>query len=342
MMVTIYDVAKKANVSPMTVSRVINRSPSISEKTRLKVEAAIRELDYIPNKQARSLISKATRLVSLVIPDISNPFFTRLTRGAEDKALEAGYQLLLGNSDESADKEAQYIELLLSSGVDGVLLAPAGDGSAAALNKLTKRGVPFVFVDRIAEGAACDRVIGDNADTTGRLVRHLVSLGHRRIALVNGPSSISIARERLAAFREALQREKLGFDPALVIETHFKQDNLEDIVRQLVTLAPEARPTAILAANNFIGVNTIRALRQLDLAVPEDISVACFDDPEPIPEYNPFLTVAAQPAYEMGYKGMQMLIERMERAAPDAPRTVVLASDIIVRRSTAAPPSRRL
>ncbi|WP_028547461.1 LacI family DNA-binding transcriptional regulator [Paenibacillus sp. UNC451MF] len=333
-MVTIYDIAKKANVSPMTVSRVINNSPSISEKTRKKVEDIIQELDYIPNKQARSLISKETKLVSLVISDISNPFFTNIARGAEDKALQAGYQLLLGNSDEQTVKESRYIDLLLSTKVDGVLIAPTGDPSLANLRKLAKRRVPFVFVDRYVEGIAADLVMGDNAETTRKLVAHLVEKGHRKIALINGPSTASNARERLLAFTDALTLNGLDLIPELLIETHFLQDNFSEIVRTLMSLSPSGRPTAILAANNFIGVNTLRALREMNLQVPDEIAVACFDDPEPIPDYNPFLTVAAQPAYDMGYIGMQMLIERIEGTAPATNRKVVLPSQLIVRKST--------
>lgn len=336
-MVTIYDVARKAKVSPMTVSRVINRSASISEKTRQKVEEAIRELDYIPNKQAQSLVSKATRIVALIIPDISNPYFTNLTRGAEDKAHQAGYQLLLGNTDENIEKESKYIELLLSAGADGVLFAPASNDSSVNVRKLNKRHVPFVFVDRMVPGESSDVVLGDNHTTTRKLIEHLSSLGHQRIALLNGPSNVSIARERLEAYQDALRFNGIEFDPQLVIETGFKQDNLEHIVGQMVALSSRKRPTAIIAANNFIGVNALRALQQLSIRVPEDVSLACFDDPVPIPEFNPFLTVAAQPAYDMGYIGMQMLIERMESSAPSTHRKVLLPSELIVRASTAAP-----
>lgn len=336
-MVTIYDIAKKANVSPMTVSRVINKSPLIKEATRLKVEAAIRELDYVPNKQARSLTSKETLLVSLVVPDLSNPFFANVARGAEDKAQESGYQLILGNTDEDGDKEARYLHMLMSTRVDGVLIVPAGDESAAHLQKLAKRGIPFVFVDRTVGGVPADSVTGDNSDTTRRLTEHLLDLGHRRIAFINGPAGLSNARERAQAFRETLQLAGIEPDPAYWIETHFKQDNFGEIIAKLTSLRQGNRPTAILAANNFIGVNTLRALRALQIRVPEEMSVTCFDDPDMIPDYNPFLTVAKQPAYDMGYLGMQLLIERLQGQAPEAPRRMVLPAELVIRSSTAKP-----
>lgn len=333
-MVTIYDIAKKANVSPMTVSRVINNSPLIKESTRQKVEQVIRELDYVPNKQARSLTSKETKLVSLVIPDISNPFFTNIARGAEDKALQLGYQLILGNTDENQGKEAKYMDMLLSTGVDGVLIVPAGGESAAHLSKLVKRRVPFVYIDRTVDAYPADSVTGDNLSTTRQLVKHLLELGHDRIALINGPGYLSNARERAQAFQETLLLSGIPLDPDYMIETHFKSDNLDEIIHKLMSLKPEKRPTAVLAANNFIGVNTLRALRALKLRVPEDMAVACFDDPDIIPDYNPLLTVAKQPAYDMGFIGMQLLIERIQGGAPASPRKIVLPAELVVRSST--------
>ncbi|WP_438448459.1 LacI family DNA-binding transcriptional regulator [Gorillibacterium sp. sgz5001074] len=338
-MVTIYDVAKRANVSPMTVSRVINKSPSIKESTRLKVEQVIQELDYVPNKQARSLTSKETRSVALVIPDISNPFFTNIARGAEDKAHQLGYQLILGNTDENMEKEALYINTLMSSGVDGALIVPAGDGSAANVKKLVKRRIPFVYVDRTVEAVPADSVAGDNLQTTRQLVRHLIKLGHKKIALMNGPVAMSNTRERAQAFLETLQLSGIEPNPAYLIETQLKQDNFDEIIRKLVSLQQGERPTAILAANNFIGVNTLRALRTLQIRVPEEISLTCFDDPDIIPDYNPFLTIAKQPAYDMGYLGTQLLIERIQGTAPPSSRRIVLPAELIIRQSTAKPGS---
>ncbi|WP_426452432.1 LacI family DNA-binding transcriptional regulator [Paenibacillus sp. S-38] len=333
-MVTIYDIAKRANVSPMTVSRVINNSASIKESTRARVEEAIRELEYVPNKQARSLTSKETRLVALVIPDISNPFFTNIARGAEDKAQQLGYQFILGNTDENKDKEAMYMNMLMSTGVDGVLIVPAGDDSAVNLKKLVKRKIPFVYADRTVDSVPADSITGDNLITTRQLVQHLIELGHRRICLINGPGDLSNARERAQAFRDTLVLSGIEPNPAYMIETHFKQNNFDEIFAKLASLQQDERPTAIVAANNFIGVNTLRALRSLGIRVPEDISVACFDDPDIIPDYNPFLTVAKQPAYDMGYIGMQLLIERVQSEAPTASRKIVLPSELMVRTST--------
>jgi LacI family transcriptional regulator len=337
-MVTISDIAREANVSLMTVSRVINGSPLIKESTRLKVEKVIRELDYVPNKQARTLKSKESKLVSLVIPDISNPFFTNIVRGAEDKAHQKGYQLLLGNTDENHVKEGKYINMLISTSVDGVLIVPANDDSLANLKMLVKRRIPFVYVDRKVDKIAADSVSGDNLHTTRQLLKHLLELGHKRIALINGPETLSIARERAQAFQDTLKLAGIELNPSFMIETHFKMNNFDEIISKLVSFKNGERPTAILAANNFIGVNTLRALGALNLRVPEDIAVACFDDPDIIPDYNPFLTVAKQPAYDIGFIGMQLLIERMQKEAPATFRKIVLPAELIVRSSTVQRP----
>jgi LacI family transcriptional regulator len=332
--VTIYDVAKAANVSPMTVSRVINQSPRISEKTRAKVEEAIRQLEYIPNKQARSMITQKTKLLALVIPDLTNPFFTSIARGAEDKAHQKGYQLLIGNTDENLSKESSYVDVLLSTGVDGVLVTPVGDASVSAWKKLGKRRVPVVFIDRFIDSIPADIVLGDNYQSTKLLVNHLVDRGHERIALINGPDNTSNSRERLSAYREALSLRGIPLREELIVSTQFQAEFGKDLMLTLTSLPEEKRPTAILAANNFIGVKTVCALRELQLNIPEEMAVACFDDPEPFSDYNPLLTVASQPAYELGHLAAQLLIERIEGQAPEKPRRISLPSELIVRKST--------
>ncbi|GGH81318.1 LacI family transcriptional regulator [Pullulanibacillus pueri] len=333
-MVTIYDIAKKANVSPMTVSRVINNSSNIKDTTRQKVEAIIKELGYIPNSAARSLISKRTHIISLLITDITNPFFTRVARGAEDKAKQSGYQLLLSNSDENIDKETEYINMLLSTGVDGVLYAPMGDESKKNLRTLVKSNIPFVLIDRDIQGIQSDIVLGDSYEGARRLVEHLRDQGHKNIALINGPSNTSTARERQRGYEETLRLSNLPYKKKLMWEIQYKEDTADDVIEQLLSLPKNQRPTAIFAGNNFIAVNVIKALNKKGIQVPDDMAIVCFDDFEPISGFNPFLTVAAQSAYSYGYMGAQFLIERIEGTGPKENRRIVLPPEIIVRKSS--------
>ncbi|MFD0958492.1 LacI family DNA-binding transcriptional regulator [Paenibacillus chungangensis] len=332
-MVTIYDIAAKANVSAMTVSRVINNTGKISDRTRAKVKRVMEEMNYVPNQTARSLVLQQTKLLFLLITDIMNPFYTTLARGAEDAAKKHGYRLLFGNSDENLEKEADYVTTILTTRVDGVLLAPAGDPSLPHLESLQRHNVPFVLLDREVPGIQCDIVLGDSKEGARQLVDHLAAAGHRRIAIVNGSSSISSARLRLQGYKEGMKLNELTYSDDYMYETSFGSLNdLSDMDRWLERLDP--MPTAILSGNNVLAVEVMRLLKQRNMRVPEDISIVCFDDLGPHTEVEPFLTVAAQQAYQFGYMGMEMLIERIGHRNEKRPwKKIVLPAELLVRRS---------
>lgn len=336
-MTTIYDIAKKADVSPMTVSRVINNKGNISEKTRKKVEAVIKELNYIPNSAAQSLNIKKTKLLSLIITDITNPFFTKVARGATDKANQMGYQLILCNTDENYEKESDYINALISKRVDGVIIAPTGDPSIKNLKKLIKNRIPFTLIDRQIEDVSCDRVLGDNYEGTKLLLQHLIDYGHQRIAMVHGPLTISTSKERYQAYIETLKINDLNIDSSFLVQTHYKQEKQWNGIDYLVNLPSADRPTAIFAANNFIAIKLIKSLREKRIKVPEEIAVVCFDDLELFSDLDPFLTVSSQPAYDFGYIGTQLVIERVEDVSPTDYRTINLKPELVIRKSSGTP-----
>ncbi|WP_339203678.1 LacI family DNA-binding transcriptional regulator [Paenibacillus sp. FSL K6-3182] len=332
-MVTIYDVAAKAGVSAMTVSRVINNTGKISEKTRTKVTRVMEELGYVPNQTARSLVLQQTKLLFLLITDIMNPFYTTLARGAEDAAKRSGYRLLFGNSDENLEKEADYVTTILTTRVDGVLVAPAGDPSLPHLNSLRKHNVPFVLLDREVPGIDCDIVLGDSRDGARRLVEHLASQGHSTIAMVNGSSSISSARLRLQGYQDGMKLNDLEYNEKYVFETSFGPLNdLTEMGQWFDQLSPP--PTAIVAGNNVLAVEILRLFRERGMSVPDNMSIVCFDDLGPYSEVEPFLTVAAQQAYQFGYMGMQMLVDRIQEREAALPwKKIVLPAELIIRRS---------
>jgi LacI family transcriptional regulator len=337
-MVTIYDIAAKAGVSAMTVSRVINNTGKISDKTRTKVRRVMEELNYVPNMMARSLVLQQSKLLFLLITDITNPFYTTLARGAEDAAKKYGYRLLFGNSDESVDKEKDYIDTILMTRAEGVLVAPAGDPSLPHLEMLRKHQVPFVLIDREVPGMESDIVLGDSKEGARKLVDHLALQGHRRIALINGSPYVSSARLRLEGYKEALKLNDLDYEPAYVLETAFEpRSDLSDIEAWLDRMNP--MPTAIVAGNNVLAVEAIRSLHSRGVRVPEQMSLVGFDDLGPYSEIDPFLTVVAQQAYQFGYLGMQMLVERIEERGSGDTRLpwkkIVLPAEMIIRRSVA-------
>ncbi|MBN2983858.1 MULTISPECIES: LacI family DNA-binding transcriptional regulator [Cohnella] len=332
-MVTIYDIAEKANVSAMTVSRVINNTGRISDKTRAKVKRVMDELGYVPNQMARSLVLQQTNMLFLLITDITNPFYTTLARGAEDVAQKHGFRLLFGNSDEKLSKERDYIETILKLRADGVLVAPAGDASLPHLEALRKHRVPFVLLDREVPGVESDIVLGDSKEGARTLVRHLADMGHRRIAMINGSLAASTARQRLEGYREALKLHDLEYEEEDVLETSFEpHSDLTEIEEWLGRLRPDV--TAIIAGNNVLAVEVIRALSARGRKLPDDMSVVSFDEWAAYAEIDPFLTVISQQAYQFGYLGMQLLIDRIKEGESAGPwKKIVLPSQLLVRRS---------
>ncbi|MWC28684.1 LacI family DNA-binding transcriptional regulator [Paenibacillus sp. MMS18-CY102] len=334
-MVTIYDIAKQAEVSAMTVSRVINNTGRISEKTREKVRKVMEELNYVPNAMARGLVLQKTGILSLLVTDITNPFYTTVARGAEDAARSLGYKLLLGNSDEDGEKEKEYIDMILSTRVDGILITPAGDSSKDRLEAIVRHGTPFVTIDRDVPGIACDHVIGDSVGGARKLIDYLASLGHRIIALVGGSFDVSTARDRHEGYREALAANGLPYDERLVLQANYRMQDMEDAAEQLLLAAP--MPTAILAGNNMLALGLLQAFRRRGIDVPGHLSIVTFDDFGHRDLIDPLFTTAVQPAYQFGMIGIQMLVGRIEGKYGSLPQTSMLPNSLVIGSSTSVP-----
>jgi LacI family transcriptional regulator len=330
-MPTIRDVARRAGVSPITVSRVINNDGYVKTETRQRVEQAIAELDYIPNSLGLSLRSKRTQTLALVISNITNPFWTTVARGVEDAANKHGYHVIIGNTDDLPDKQEEYLVFLLKKQVDGFLLVPA---STRSLDTIHKQHVPFVVLDRRVTDAQVDAVRGDSEGGAYALTRHLLELGHKRIAVISGPEHVSTAIDRVAGYQRALEEAGLG-DAQQVYWGPYEQESGSELMRQALSANP--RPTAIFACNNFIAIGVMRALQAEGIRVPENMSVVAFDDlPEAI-TIDPFFTVAAQPAYEMGQQATRLLLSRLLDHDSSEPQDIVLPIEIIVRKSSGKP-----
>jgi LacI family transcriptional regulator len=335
MRVTIRDVAKEAGVSPMTVSRVINDSAAVSPDARRRVEASIERLGYVPNRLARGLIQRKTGALSLIVPDVANPFFTLVLRGVEEVAWRAGYHVILCDTQGDLERERGYLEDMLAFRVEGVLVAAVGDRSRAHLRLLKRNNVPFVLIDRSINGFEADLVQGDSVAGARRLVEHLLALGHARIAMVTESDEVSTARDRQRGYRDALERSGIAFDPRLVAESSAIDPSVaRDSTLRLLDL-PD-RPTAIFAVNNIAVVGVVEAARQRGLTIPEDLALVCFDDIEHVSRLHPFLTVMAQPAETYGTIATQLLLDRLHGRVGPRRRIVVLPPDFIVRRSSGA------
>ncbi|MCO6451406.1 MAG: LacI family DNA-binding transcriptional regulator [Caldilineales bacterium] len=333
-MPTIRDVAKEAGVAPITVSRVINNSGYVSDDKRARVTAAVTKLGYVPNTLARSLRSRRTGTLALILTDITNPFWTTVARGVEDAASAAGLNVIFCNTDESEEEQNRYIEVLLQKRVDGILLAPV-DTSPEQIAVIQAQDTPVVIIDRRVPGAEVDTVYCDSVDGAYQLTRLLLSLGHKRIALLNGPADVATAIDRLQGFRRAMSEAGIEPDERLTQFGDFSIDSGFGMVQEVLDMLPP--PTAVIAANNFIAIGAIRGIRQAGLNIPEDIALVGFDDLPPALTLDPILTAAAQPAYEMGRKATELLLARLSGKVADAYQEIVLPVELIVRQTSGGP-----
>jgi len=314
----------------MTVSRVINNSGYISVETKARVEAAIKDIGYVPNTLARGLRSKRTNTLALVVTDITNPYFTSMARGVEDVAGASEYTVIYCNTDESETKEEKYANMLAQRQVDGVLLVPAC-GNAKTIKFLEANDIAVVVLDRRVSGVDADFVRSDSTNGARQLTKVLIGLGHRRIAIITGSKQVSTAVDRVTGYKQALSEASLA-ENALVYYGGFNQQSGYDSTMLAMLQSP--KPSAIFAANNFILLGVVKALRELQLRVPDDISVAGFDDFPESMLVKPFFTAAIQPAYEMGRLAAQLLLKRISGELSGDCQQIVLPTEIIQREST--------
>jgi LacI family transcriptional regulator len=332
--VTIKDVARLSGVSSMTVSRVINGSERVRPVTRQRVERAIAELGYVPSRLARGLIRQKTGTLAMIVPDVANPFFTLIVRGAEDIARRAGYRIILCDTRANLAIEREVIEEMIAHRVEGIAIAPVSDRSRGHLERLARFGVQFVLIDRTVPGVESDVVVGDSLGGARRLVEHLISHGHRRIGFITESDDVSTARDRRQGYLAALAAAGVELDPSLIVYSTVDPPGGFDGMRLLLELAEP--PTAVFTVNNLVAVGAIEAVRAHNLEVPDDVALVCYDDIEYASRLYPFLTVMSQPAETLGKLGTQLLLERIEGRAPEQPRLVVLPAQFVVRQSCGA------
>ncbi|WP_428508160.1 LacI family DNA-binding transcriptional regulator [Roseateles sp.] len=340
-MSTIKDVAALAGVSFTTVSHVLNETRPVSADARRRVLAAVEEIGYLPSAVARSLRKSETKIVGVLVPNVQNPFFAELVCGVEECCRLAGYSVFLCNSDNDPKRQQQYMRTLLEKRVDGLLLSSAGDDEALArIFKLAS--VPSVTVDRLVPGARADRVSVHNQQGAYKAVRHLIELGHRRIACISGPAEFEVARERIEGWRRALHEAGITPDERWVIESDFSSPGGYDAARRLLmaqaqpALGADAPFTGIFASNDMMAVGALRAAAELGLRVPQQLSVVGFDDIELSRYVFPALTTVGCSIKELGHEAGRVLIERIENPGA-ALKDVLLTPRLVVRESTAAP-----
>ena len=328
---SILDVAARAGVAAMTVSRVLNGAKGVAPATRAKVQTAIEELGYVPNALARGLLTGRTRTIGLLVNDISNPYWIAVASGAEDVVHRAGSTLVLGNIADSAQKEQLLIRAMLSQRVDGLLI---NTSFREPLLQLIHNDYPFVLIGPEHKGLRADVVRGDVSLGARMLTELFLSKGHRRIALLNGPRFDFESQEREKSYRQTLAEAGITPMPQWVREgTYGFRGGLAQATELLII--PEAeRPTAIVASNNFLALSVIEAARALGRLIPSDVALAGFDDFVLASIIDPFLTVVAQPARGLGSQAAQLLLNRITNPGSWSPANLISKPELIIRRSS--------
>ena len=329
---TIYDVARLAGVSTATVSRALNGTGQIAPATLATIEAAVEELGYHPNTVARSLVTKSTHTIALLLPDITNPFYAALVRGIQEAAFGHGRTMLLCTTEGDAEREEHYLRLLQAKQVDGALV----DGLVLPADRIAgfvEDGFPIVCLDRDIDSRSIPVVQVDNR-IGGRLAtKHLIELGHTRIAHVTGAGELGISDERLAGYRDALTAARIEPDFDLVEEGRFTEEGGHDAASTLIEGHPDI--TAIFAANDLSALGVLNALAENRRSVPDDVSVVGFDDLRLAAYTSPPLTTVRQPGVEIARLATEILIGLTE-GRPAQRMRHLLEPELVLRASTRA------
>lgn len=331
-MANIKDVAKKAGVSPATVSRVINGQPYVGDDVRARVQDAIRELRYRPNRVAQRLRAAKSHLVGVILSDIRNPFYTMALEGIEQILSAQGMSVLICNAGIKPERENDFIKLMQAEGVSGIIIAPRRETSDV-LNEAVNDGLPVVVIDRRMTKPMTDVVLADNHNGARLAVQHFIEHGYRRIATVAGPAYLASGRERYQGYVQALQEAGIPLDERLVRVGNYQLDTGYALTRELITT--NELPLALFVANNLMTIGALNAIHEAGLTIPDDVAVIGFDDLPWAVSLSPALTTVGQPAFDIGIHAAELLLNRI--AFPDRPtRTVVLNTELIVRASVRA------
>jgi DNA-binding LacI/PurR family transcriptional regulator len=335
-MANMNDIAKLARVSLGTVSHVLNNSAGVSEPVRKRVLEAVQATGYQPSELARGLRRVQSNMIGMIIPDITNPFFPAVVRGAEDVAFSNGYRLILCNTDNDHSKELMHLNELRTYLPAGLIVIPSNFSDLTTQAESYRRaGTGVVCIDRLPKNWSGDSVTADNEAGAYNATRHLTRLGHTKLATITGPLHLTNAMERLGGFKRAMKEAKLRLSPEYVQETSF--DKQGGHAKTLVLLRLIPRPTAIVAGNDMIALGALLAVREAGLRCPEEISIMGFDDLDLAETTNPSLSSVSQSGYQLGTTAARLLLDRREGDTSPA-KHIVLETSLNLRHSVAPPP----
>ena len=328
--ITMRDVAELAGVSKATVSHVINETRFVEEATKARVLSAIRTLGYRPNVAARSLTTRRTRIIGLIVSDITNTFFAELMRGIEDVLIANGYSLMLCNTNEVLEREEYYIDILLRQGVDGIIAA-ATSQDWDVLSEASKLNIPIVMLDRTFDNANSPYVGVNNTHGAYLGARHLIDRGYHDIGILSGFQRLSTMRERLAGFEGALAEANLPLRAEWCIDSPLSIDDGKRAMQQM--MSQEERPRAVFICNNLLSLGALMSLREMNLDCPRDVAIASFDDHPWAQVSDPPLTVVRQPTYAIGETAAHKVLKALNDADAEI-ASALFNCELVVRQSS--------
>lgn len=335
-MVTLRDIARETGLSVNTISRALNGKPDVNPGTRQRVEDTAARLGYVPNSLARSLVGGQSCTIGLIISDLQNPFYSKVAQGVEEAARARGYSTILVNTNEREEDERQAVRVLRSKRVDGMLIHPT-QGNSEHILQLRREGIPFVLINRHIDEVNPDYIINNNQKGAYMAMRHLLELGHRRVLHISGPERISSVRERIIGYKQALSEFNIPFDERLLVHTLLDMQSAYETT--LRVLRGGITPTAIYTYSDLLAIGALKALRELNLKVPDDISLVGYDDIDFAAFLEVPLTTIRQQMYEIGRQAVELLIGIIHDPSYQPGKyRIVLDPELVIRRSTSHPP----
>lgn len=331
---TIFDIARLLGISKSTVSRVLTGHPNVHKTTREKVLELAKELEYERNMFSVGLIKKTSHTIGIIVPEFSRSFFPQVIIGAQKRAKEAGYNLIISQSDESYETEVSNAKVMLSHQVDGLLVSITKEtNNFDHLKIFERKGIPIVFFNRVCNEMIVPKVVVDDYEGAFSAVMHLIKTGRRRIAHLSGPSSLNVCKRRKDGYQDALKKNQIEINDDLIVHYDLTISKVKIYINYFLNLIP--RPDAIFAVNDPTAIEAIKIIKNAGLRIPDDIAIIGFSNDFVSSMIEPSLTTVEQPIQEIGITATQLLLDQMARDVKDwkAP-TIVLKTRLIVRDST--------
>lgn len=326
----IYDIAKEAGVSPTTVSRVINGNKNVKEETRKKVLEIIKDKNYAPSSVARNLSIGETQNIAFIVPDIENPFFSKILHGITDKASEYNYNVFMFGTNEDSEREHHILESLKGELIKGLIIIPVSETdkeTASRLDNFEKESIPVVLIDRDIKGSGFDGVFSEDVQGACEAVECLIEEGHEKIAIISGPDTSRPGHDRLKGYKMALASHKIPLNEDYIVNGKFRVEESYNAMKALMEL--KNPPTAVFTSNNMTTLGCLKYIKENGMKLTEDISLVGFDDIEELQYTDVNLTVVTRPVYEMGQEVMELLERRFRNRQEGGKGKIVTRRNIV-------------